>query len=172
MMGQEKSVPIRCHNICHDYSSAIKASGPLSQQPISINRQPSAQRTQEIAPPVARSPSHHLFQNTSISSKLSYKNSHTRSIRLSSALCTETTSSLYKAIDTTTKSYLSNQLHIKHYLGIADESNDPTNTSRYRPSKNGIRNYRPKILLDQSKPTFVEVSSTSSNESEDIDIWI
>lgn len=183
MMGQEKSVPIRC-NTCHNYSSAIKASVPLSQPP-AINRQPSTQPSHKTAPSpaVIRSPSHHhRHSNTTSKSSKSIKScpskhynttSHTRSTSLSTARCIEpTTSSLYKAHDTKTKTYLDNQLHIKGYLEIDDEP-DRTVPLHFRPAKNGIRNYTPKILLDQSTPTTsTSASSTSSNEPEDIDIWI
>lgn len=185
-MGQEKSVPIRC-NTCHNYSSAIKASAPLSQPPATVNRQPSTQPAHKTAPsPVVRSPSHHHRHHHTSTAKSTkstktacpsshYKPSHTRSASLSTTLCPDhtVTRSLYKvARDTKATAYLDQQLHIKSYLD-ADDETDRSEPLQFRPAKNGIRNYTPKILLEQSTSTTSEsASSTSSNEHEDIDIWI
>lgn len=49
---------------------------------------------------------------------------------------------------------------------------DRTASLHIQPVKNGIRNYTPKILLEQTTPNSTSASSTSSNEQEDIDIWI
>lgn len=174
IMGQEKSVPIRC-NTCHSYSSSIKKSASLSastsQLPTSSQHQ-QQHHHHKTAPSPVRSQS----RSTTISTKSSHSSkkhasSHTRlSSRHSSASATSTTSSSYKSIDNQTK-YLNHQLYIKSYLDIVEE--DRNAAIHFQPARNGIRNYTPKILLEQSTPpASTSASSTSSNEQEDIDIWI
>lgn len=63
--------------------------------------------------------------------------------------------------------------HLFKYIVEDDHRNT---TLHFQPARNGIRNYTPKILVEQTTPrtppTSTSASSTSSNEQEDIDIWI
>lgn len=111
IMGQEKSVPIRCHN-CHSYSSSIKTSKSLSA---STSQLPSWSSQHKIAPAPVRSQSRSTTKSTK--SSQSSKSAHTTHARISSrhssGSTSSNTSSSYKSIDNQSK-------YIKSHLFCGD----------------------------------------------------
>lgn len=176
-MGQEKSLPIRC-NSCHNhnYSSSIKitTSSPSTTSSTSSGNLKTTSKHHtthhhKLAPSPVRSPSRSTTKSikSTQSSTTTLNTTRTRS----SSHCS--TTSTYKSIDNQTK-YLNQQLFIKSYSDIVEE--DRTTKAQFKPARNGIRNYTPKILVEQTTPasstSTSSTSSTSSNDHEDIDIWI
>lgn len=151
-MGQEKSLPVRCtHTFQQEYSTST---APISR---------------------AQSRSTHSIKSAIASTTSTI---HTARTRSSSCSAVSTTSSAcsatsYKSIEKQAK-YLKDQLHIKTYLDIIEE--DRNAKRNFPTARSGIRNYTPKILLDENPPYTSSGSGTSSASSssseQDLDVWV
>lgn len=157
-MGQEKSLPVRC-NSCHNYSSSTTTAPTILKRSTSRSTA-SSTKTKK---------SHALSSNTSISTSETIHSSRTRASSHQS-----TASSSYTSRYDEHFKYLNHQLFMKTYLDIIEEERT-TQAHFHQPKRSGIRNYTPKILLDQLPPppaTTLSSSSTSSIEQDDVDVWI
>lgn len=116
------------------------------------------------APTIIRSPSRSTTATTTNSISLST----TTTLNTTRTHSSATSSASYKSIEKQTK-YLNEQLYIKTYLDIVEE--DRTAKQQFQPKRIGIRNYTPKILLDQL-PSVASSTSSSSIEQDEVDVWI
>lgn len=159
-MGQEKSLPVRC-NSCHNYSSSTTTAPTILKRSTSRSTASSTTTKKSIA----------LSSDNSISTA---KTIHSSRTRPSSSHQSTPSSSYTSSYDEQLK-YLNHQLFIKTYLDIIEEERTTQGVHFHQPKRSGIRNYTPKILLDQLPPppaTTLSSSSTSSIEQDDVDVWI
>ena len=142
-MGQEKSLPDRCNSI-----------QTTPSRPATISSTQSAQK------PYTSSASTHHSSGNSSSTNNSIISSRPPSRAPST---TKSCSSLYTTSYSTTSStstqkqtkYLKQQLYIKSYLDIVEQ--DKTARNQFQSAKPGIRNYKPKILVEKPPKKEVDV---------------
>lgn len=177
-MGQEKSLPDRCNSsavqptylrTCNSTSNLTAYSSSSSASSVAtFSRPPSrAPSTTKSYAPSSYSTTTNATASTTISASPTHYSHQTTNRRRhgnggggssSSYTTTTTRGTTQPKPESKQTKYLKEQLYIKSYLDIVEQ--DRTARSHFPAAKPGIRNYTPKILVEEPPP------------NKEVDVWI